>query len=72
MTSLRRYDQWQPSATWWVLGGVLIVFVTADLLAFGDYNREIAILGVIGFIGMVLEIVVKKRAAALARQVQNG
>jgi hypothetical protein len=59
-----RWDKWQPSLTWWVLGSVLIVFAVADILNVGNYNREIMILGLISFIGMVLEVMQKRWSSA--------
>jgi len=58
----RQWDKWQPSLTWWVLGGVLIVLAAADILGLGNYNREIMILGVISFVGMMLEVLQKQRS----------
>jgi hypothetical protein len=65
-----RWDKWQPSLTWWVLGSVLIAFAVADILNVGNYNREIMVLGLISFVGMILEIT--QRRWSSARRAQHG
>ncbi len=72
MSLIRRFDTWRPSLTWWALGSALTVFAVADLLDLGNWNRELTILGAIGFVGMLLELKEQRRKSSSERQGKHG
>jgi hypothetical protein len=57
-----RHIRMRHSPSWWVVGGIMLLLTLADLLNIGNFNREIAWMGLLLATCTVVEWIAERQS----------